>query len=125
MSDDELSTVQDLLSYVREAAASVEAREVEAWQAKLKPGDFVVRFVNDQVLFSEVLDPVAQAEAYDEDVEEVREQYAQPHMQHFRSARSYSAQNPEGEYGDFHLSSAVVTISKDLFEKIRAAGWQV
>jgi hypothetical protein len=127
-------SLDEMLELMQKANEAADAKVVP-WQAALQIGDYVVRVAEDIAIYQEILDPVQrEVEALrkdpnnDEDdireaAEYVRQSYARPGMENYRFSMGYSVACPEGELGDFHVSTALKKISKEAFEEARAAGW--
>ncbi|MEW6664136.1 MAG: hypothetical protein AB1512_02800 [Thermodesulfobacteriota bacterium] len=45
--------------------------------------------------------------------------YREPHMRFYCYSNSYSEACPEGEYGDFHISSGLFRIPREAFEELK------
>ena len=116
---DSFEEMQDSLAKAREVAATF----VKPFQKAVKAGDFYVHYNPEYelVVYGEVLDPVASAEA--DEVAYLTEVYAQPHMADFRFARAYSPLCDDGELGDIHLTTIHKIISKEQFEQFKALDW--
>jgi hypothetical protein len=92
------------------------------WQRALVPGDKIAfRAAPDLVVVSEILDPATDADP--EEVEEVRDLYASPHMVGYRFSRGYSAIVPNGELGDIHVSTAQVKLTERQFGEFKTLGF--
>jgi hypothetical protein len=110
--------------------ADMEAADarVKPWQEKAAAGMYYVRLMPelDLVVYGEILDPVQgekDAGADEEEVEAMREQYAQPHMRHYRFTKSYSQACDHGEFGDVHVCTIGGFLTKEGFELAKAQGW--
>lgn len=104
----------DMMAHINEERNAADGR-VEDWQAALKEDDCFIRY---EPSINAVIYGVVEA-IYKED----EKLYAEPHMKHFRPTRCFSFMCPEGEYGDVHVSSVSVIISKEVFEKAKQCGW--
>ena len=107
--------VEDMFAHIDSQREAADSR-VEGWQEKLTYGDYFIYYERSIGVviygFIETLED-------DED----KELYAEPHMKHYRPTRCYSRMCPEGEYGDVHVSSVDMIVSKDTFEKARQQNW--
>ena len=100
-----LEEASKLIQQERKAADA----KVKPWQARIKRGDcFATMVQGELVIFGEVL-----------------ERYQKPEMKHCRFCRCYSVACPQGELGDVHVSTIWWVISRDMFERARACGWDV
>lgn len=116
---DSVDAMLDALDQARKEADHA----VKAWQGILSPGDFFVRVGTGNVaIYCEVLDPSAVVE--ENEVEDMKAWYAEPHMRNFRFCRAFSVYCVEGEMGDVHISTAALKISRDNFEAARQHGWK-
>jgi len=92
---------------VTEALEAADARAVE-WQTELKPGDcFMCDSGEGFPLFGELL-----------------ESYSEERLRHCRLCKCYSVVCPQGELGGVHVSTIRCIVSRGLFERLRAQGWQ-
>jgi hypothetical protein len=115
------------------SAAVAKAREdaapfVQPFQRAVKAGDFYLHFNPEYelVVYGEILDPVESDRAAggdDEELEYLRNLYAQPHMADFRFARAHSPMCEDGELGDIHLTTIHKMLSKAQFEQFKALNW--
>ena len=81
----------------------------EKWQWEdIVPGCYVVRIAHGLVIFSEI-----------------EHDYCEPNMQGFVFGAHYSIVCPLGELGDVHRSDVLAVITKEQFEKAKAANWDV
>lgn len=90
---------------------------IQPWQDEIIPGCYFIRLIDfggPLVIFGEVIES-----PYEED----RELYKEPHMKGYRLTRCFSVVCPEGELGDTHVSTMHSLLSKEQFEKARAAHW--
>jgi len=101
---DSLEAAQQRLLQAMKAADG----RVKPWQAAVKPGDFFVSDGGDVLVFGEVL-----------------EGYAEEHLRHYRFCRCFSVACPEGELGDVHVCTILALLSRQLFEEVRRAGWEI
>ena len=113
------------------------------WQSEISVGDHVVRMVEIDSdrwmpIFVEILDSmdwwVSKGINSPDDCENEEQRaeylyeagmYSQPHMKHYRSARNYSFIVPGGELGDVHVSTLLMPITIDVWNRARALGWRV
>jgi len=98
----------------------------EPWQKEITPGDFVLRFEENLFIWIEVLDAVEEdrkAGADEDELVQVRYLYRAPHMEGIRFARHFSVVCPDGELGDFHVSTALCKLTREHFEAARKASW--
>lgn len=72
----------------------------------------------------EYLQKERDAGADEEEVEYAKATLPENHARGYMSGTAYSVIEPEGELGDTHRYNAW-PISKELFEKVREAGWQL
>lgn len=114
-----------------------EARTVADTQVRpehvVEPGEFFVREAYGLHIYSEVLDAAAYMldgrtesdldEEEREEIESVRESYADPSMKYYAFTKSYSQVCPRGELGDVHMSCVSRKITRSEFESARASGW--
>lgn len=81
----------------------------EKWQWEdIMPGCYIVRVSHGLVIFSEI-----------------EHDYCEPNMQGFVFGAHYSIACPLGELGDVHRSEVIAVITKEQFEKAKAANWDV
>ena len=125
--------VEDFFAAEEKARVEADAR-VQPYQAAVKVGDFVVRAACGMIIYGEVLDPCKSEEPEEglspEDLEEIRaemeverQSWAQPEMKNYRFSRCYSQACPEGELGDFHVSSVLCVIPPVAFKEAQRQGW--
>ena len=93
-----------------------------------KPGGYYLRYLASYSVFiyGEIYDPIEEDRklgASEEELEYLRGVYAQPHMQNYRATRSYSVMCEEGEHGDVHVSTMLMPLTKEEFERARELGW--
>ena len=120
-------TEEELLKdFEAQRAAADAAVGPEASQFKV--GGFYARFMPELgfIVYGEILDPVQ--EEIDSGADETEVEYQkhlrdQPHMKNYLYTRSYSVACPHGEYGDVHVASMNVPLTKKEFERARALGW--
>jgi len=102
---DSLEAAQQRLQQAMKAADG----RVKPWQAAVKPGECFVSDGGDGLLvFGEVL-----------------EGYEEAHLRHYRFCRCHSVACPEGELGDVHVCTILALVSRQLFEQVRRAGWEI
>jgi len=101
---DSLEAAQQRLLQAMKAADG----RVKPWQAAVKPGECFVSDGGDVLVFGEVL-----------------EGYAEEHLRHYRFCRCFSVACPEGELGDVHVCTILARNSRQLFEEVRRAGWEI
>jgi len=102
---DSLEAMQQRLQQAMKAADGC----VKPWQAAVRPGEWFVSDGGDGLLvFGEVL-----------------EGYEEAHLRHYRFCRCFSVACPEGELGDVHVSSILALLSRQVFEEVRRAGWEI
>lgn len=120
MSHDELDDVFRQIAEARRAADAL----VLGWQRQVRPGDRCLSYNHEVELFvfHEILDPLAGA-VDEEERTYLRETYAEPHMEHYRFTKSYSAMCPEGELGDIHVSIVSLVIPLSVWDRCRAWDW--
>jgi hypothetical protein len=113
---------QELLAELRRRRTDAD-EHVLPFQAAVKPGDHYIRLLFDDhlVIYGEITDPLA--DCYPDEVDRVRELYAQPHMVNMRHGRHYSEACPDGELGDIHVATIAAVISDQLFRCAKAKGW--
>jgi hypothetical protein len=103
------NSLEEARARLREAMEAADAR-VKPWQAAVKPGQCFIADSGgeDLVVFGEVL-----------------EGYQEAHLRHYRFCRCFSVACPEGEVGDVHVSTVLCLVSREFFEAMRQAGWQM
>lgn len=107
---------QRLLAEARTNRARADAVVSPEDEAKAVPGAYFVRLEPDAglTIYGEIIQP-----KYPED----RAQYSKPHMRFVRLTKCYSQVEPEGEYGNVHIATMAVFLTKEQFEDFRKAGW--
>ena len=114
------------LRRTREAADSAVGPE----HTQYKVGTYYARFMPEFgfIIYGEIRDPIQDeidAGADEEEVEFQRYLRAQSHMEHYKYTKSYSVACVEGEYGDVHVSTMNVPLTKEEFERAQDLGWPV
>lgn len=118
---------EEMLEDLHKNREAADARVgVEALQ--YKPGGYYLRYIDTLQVFvyGEIYDPVEEDKklgAEEEELEYLRGVYAQEHMQHYRATRSYSVMCEEGEHGDVHVSTMMMPLTKEEFERAKKLGW--
>ncbi|HUU88607.1 MAG TPA: hypothetical protein VMX17_12760 [Candidatus Glassbacteria bacterium] len=102
---------KDVQSQVEKSNAAV-----QPWQSQIKEGTYFLRLERS---FGIVIYGYVDKLEYEED----KELYASPHMEHFRPARCFSEMCPEGEFGDVHIATVDLIISKEVFDKAKENNW--
>lgn len=110
-------SAEDIFTEIQKARAEADAN-TEEWQRGIIPGHCFVRIVD---CYGEPL--AIYGEVIESPYEEDRELYKEPHMAGYRLSRCFSSMCPEGELGDTHISTMIALLSREQFEKARAAGW--
>lgn len=114
------SSFEEMLASMAQDRAVADA-QVDPVQSGLKIGDFFIRETHGLVIYGEVLNPI---DGEDEEEREFqRRTRNQPHMKHYRFTKCYSPVVPDGEYGDIHVSTVSLVLSREMFDRCRAAGW--
>jgi hypothetical protein len=117
---------EEMFAAIEAAERSADARVTE-WQTRIKIGDYVMSYNEEEEfwIFSEILDPIAGERALcDMSSEEDRE-----HIQQLEQAwapggpkrcrrwgKCYSVFCPDGELGELHISTVTAIIPKLVFE---------
>lgn len=109
---DIVETLKFLVSQREYADASVRPFQKEG----AVYGAFFLRLLPEHnvTVYGEILEP-----KYKED----REVFASPHMEHVRLTKCYSYLEPEGEYGNTHIATMALFLTKELFDLARDSGW--
>lgn len=123
----EFESTDAMLDYIarnREAADAAVGPEA----AQFKPGEHYARIIPEYglIVYGEIIDPIQSeidAGADEEEVEYQRELRAEPHMKHMRFTKSYSQACEDGEFGDVHVSSMHLHLTKEEFERAKANEW--
>jgi len=109
------TNVEDMLEHIGKQRQNADQR-VADWQATIKTGDCFLRYERSLgvVIYG-----------YIEEIkdEEDKQLYKEPHMKYFRPTRCFSIMCPEGKYGDVHVSSIDMIVSKETFEKAKNNDW--
>ena len=110
---------EDLLGALNKDRDAADARVTSA-QMDIHPGSFVEIDHGDLMVYAMILSPDHGCTS-DEESEDCRELYAQPHMRGYRFSKAYSEMCPHGELGDIHVSTVTRVITKEEFyNSIRA-----
>jgi hypothetical protein len=93
-----------------------------------KPGGYYLRYIETMRVFvyGEIYDPVEEDRklgASEEELDYLRKVYEQEHMKHYRATKSYSVMCEEGEHGDVHVSTMLMPLTEEEFERARGLGW--
>jgi len=117
----------------RRARETADAR-VRPWQVAARSGDILVSLpYEDLPVFHEILDNEKlvkenlwkYGDEYEEEGIYLLDTYNEPHMRYYRFCRNYSVMVPQGELGDFHLSTAIGKVSRDQFNELKANGFRI
>ncbi len=112
-----LADVQNTITEMIQEADST----TQQWQKAIKPGDLFFTESEGIVAYVRVYGPLESATP--DEVDHLRETYAQPHLQNYRAAQSFSPYVPRGEHGDVHVNIAVALLSPEQFETARSKDW--
>lgn len=123
----EFDNIDDMLSYIQEGREEADAA-VGPEARQFVPGTHYARFIPDHglLVYGEIIDPIEserQAGADEDEIEFQRQLRDEPHMKHMRFTKSYSEACAEGEFGDVHVSTMHVPLTKEEFERAKANAW--
>ena len=125
---------ENIFTYLDRRAREAYAKS-EAWQRELKPGDFYLAFERSAGLwiYGEIQGPpeVPSLDGVDEEqADEMRAEsefeqrvYRDGVARGFHPAHAFSDACPEGEYGDVHISTITLILTKEQFETARRMSW--
>ena len=122
------TTFEDIMEEIHAAREAADAN-VGPEHTQYKMGGHFVRFHPAGILiYGEILDPIQEekdAGADEEEVEWQRQMRAQPHMKYSFFTKCYSTAPGcmNGEYGDTHVSTMNVPLTKEEFDRAHGLAW--
>lgn len=112
-----MSSHEELIEHIRDVREALDSIPVQSWQNAMTYGDCFVQLVGGELdIPCDIYGEIIKSE-YEEDIAALAK------TPKIRLCKCYSVLCPEGEYGNIHIGTMTLKLSRETFNTAKELGW--